>query len=367
MSGGIVAQYGFLYQKGVYIKSILDNHSTNVIFKYEGIDDIDLKSINYKVNNKDIFIQVKSGTLTKKDFLKVIGNWLNIDSNSYSCYKLILEKELEFDQDIPSLTREIIKEIKKGENQRKNAIFRKVYDKFKEEDDDKVLENLIHNILSSYEKEVISLEELKKNIEETFHASYGKEVDYIISKKRNERFYDYINREIEKSTEKKETCKLKYADIQNILLKVVSEISEKKYEVFDLTELKKRLEPQAKKIIETNLKEVKELRMVTSNENRILKALINKLLYEDFRNTYSSEYFMSKIKNIEAEAKENYEDTLEELEDEGILTSKELYNKTIIKEIKNELFPKTGFHLKGCYVYLTGDEAPEEFKITWEV
>ena len=99
MSAGITSQYGFLYQRYVFIKTVLDSVGMDRFFVYEGKDDIDISEddsiISVGVSNGS-FIQVKSGTVTTDCWAKVIGNWLLIDDGK-SSYKAILENELSFD------------------------------------------------------------------------------------------------------------------------------------------------------------------------------------------------------------------------------------------------------------------------------
>lgn len=67
MTSGIDAQFGFLYQKYVYILSILTNISPNNFFLYEGKDDVDIFSneeLKHEIfvdtsENSKIFIRLK--------------------------------------------------------------------------------------------------------------------------------------------------------------------------------------------------------------------------------------------------------------------------------------------------------------------
>ena len=101
MLTGIRSQYGFLYQKYVFIKTVLEKASPDRFFVFEGKDDIDVSEIeriiSVKVSN-ETFIQVKSGTVYKECWAKVLGNWLLIDDNKAE-YKVVLEKPLTFEAD----------------------------------------------------------------------------------------------------------------------------------------------------------------------------------------------------------------------------------------------------------------------------
>ena len=76
MPAGITAQYGLLYQRYAFIKLALDNAGMDRFFVYEGVDDIDISEENRisavrGYNNQ--FVQVKSGTVSRDCWAKVIG------------------------------------------------------------------------------------------------------------------------------------------------------------------------------------------------------------------------------------------------------------------------------------------------------
>ena len=99
MLAGIRSQYGFLYQKCVFIKTVLEKASPDRFFVFEGNDVIDVPEIerimSIKVSN-ETFIQAKSGTVSKECWAKVPGNWLLVDDNKAE-YKVVLENPLAFE------------------------------------------------------------------------------------------------------------------------------------------------------------------------------------------------------------------------------------------------------------------------------
>lgn len=79
MSAGIASQYGFLYQKHVFIKTVLEEAGMGKHFVYEGVDDIDVPesdSIMGVSPSDGTLIQVKSGMVSKSCWAKVLCNWL---------------------------------------------------------------------------------------------------------------------------------------------------------------------------------------------------------------------------------------------------------------------------------------------------
>ena len=102
MSGGITSQYGFLFQRYAFIENVINNAAMNLFFTYEGVDDIDVSDINAvdmlamasASNNR--YIQVKSGTVSKNCWSKVIGNWILTDDYQNAVFILLCENELDF-------------------------------------------------------------------------------------------------------------------------------------------------------------------------------------------------------------------------------------------------------------------------------
>ena len=68
-----------LYQKYVYILTILQNLSMGNTFKYEGKDDVDIDTKDLKDGItiiKNTYIQAKSGVLSKDEWIQCISNWI---------------------------------------------------------------------------------------------------------------------------------------------------------------------------------------------------------------------------------------------------------------------------------------------------
>lgn len=64
MPAGITTQYGFLFQRYIFIKTVLDFIGIDTFFVYEGADDIDVineeRIVSIGISN-NTYIQVKSG------------------------------------------------------------------------------------------------------------------------------------------------------------------------------------------------------------------------------------------------------------------------------------------------------------------
>ena len=103
MNAGITSQYGFLYQRLIFVYKVLKNISPSCLFVFEGKDDIDVlpaEQISSITQDQSTYVQVKSGTVDQNCFNKIICNWLLMNDKPDPTYVLILENELSFEYDM---------------------------------------------------------------------------------------------------------------------------------------------------------------------------------------------------------------------------------------------------------------------------
>ena len=62
----------------------------------------------------------------------------------------------------------------------------------------------------------------------------------------------------------------------------------------------------------------------------------------------------------------NYYNVLDDLLDNE-KTPMIVYQRTMSKPIYDDLLPKNEMYYKGCYIFLTSDDAPNNKQISWEV
>lgn len=370
MSGGISAQYGFLYQKYVYILTALEHVSIDSYFVYEGKDDIDIEKENslYSVSvSKKTYLQVKSGNIDKDCMIKVVGNWMNMDGFSSELqFILYAENDLSFSYNSKEFANEIIESFKKGSEKKRGAVLRTAYDKYSKELSTVSFEQKVLKLLNSIIVKTKSFEEISEQLLSAFERDYCSDIKiYELAKiKRTEHFINYICEAIDKSIAQKASYVLKYSGFINFVQKVREDISDRRYNI-NVHTTKTIKKEEAKKIIKNCIaREVQQLYLVNEQEEFIIEGIIQELLYKDFRNVYLDISSMD-ISNIEQEAKDNYDETLFELEFSE-KTPRNIYTTTVKKQIENDLLPKGQLYKKGCYIYLTSDDAPEEFQIAWE-
>lgn len=366
MQAGIIAQYGFLYQRYVFIKMVLDNVGVDKYFVYEGKDDIDIVEQNQIIGitvENNSFVQVKSGIVSKECWSKVIGNWLLIDDGEAK-YNLFLENELSFDKNQLDY---VYKFFQEGKNKQKTSIANKVYKQFivGRDGTEEGLKEKCADLINRVSFQVATIDELLQSIADVFISTYCQDIRLYPNAKeyRLLRFIEHIQTEIDKSLGKRVNYTLRYQDFINQIGRVTAEISDEKY-VVDTTEIKKRKKPEAEKIFsDEHYREVEQLRLVDDRKEFVVSELVKELLYKDLRDVYSSGYGQTIISNMEDIAYTNYEETMFDLPEEA--TPRQLFKETTRKEIPSQIIDNSPIYRNGCYTYLTGAEIDEEKQITW--
>mgnify|MGYP003611117905 CR=1 FL=1 len=366
MSGGIDSQYGFLFQKYVYILMLLKHMSMDACFTYEGIDDIDIEKeepLHSIIISQKSFIQVKSGNINQKCMIKVIVNWLNMRFDYPDIQlTLFMEHDLNFNYKSAEFIKQVIENIKTGETKKKSSILRTAYDKYSRELNRVSFEKKIMSLLNEASTQVMPIKKLEDNIFTLFKECYCGDIKIfeLAKKKRQERLISCVSFEIDKNIKEKKPYKLRFDNFMVFIQKIYDEITDTKYTI-DIPATKKKFQPDAEKIVsECTLREVEQLSYVNEETPFIVKGIIQKLIYKDLRDVYENSI---EISNIEDEARDNYDDVVFELIN-GEDTPWNRYHGTINKQIKNELFSGS-IYSKGCYIYLTSEEVSEDLKISW--
>ena len=369
-NSGIIAQYGFLYQRMAFMLCAMRYVGAMQLFTFEGRDDIEI-AIEDKIfaiqDYKDCCIQVKSGHVSEECFSRIICNWLLLDASKTSNFQLTLENDLSFDCSLQERTAAIYDFILSGKDKKKTSIARKAYDKYKNQLDteaDSVKEQIV-SLLNCFQKSVMSMEEVDQALATIFNEHYCSDIiDYEVAKsKRLERFLSYINLGIDDAMKNKKPYTLLYPDFVQLVMKATEEISDKKY-TMDVQHLKSKSKETARKIVEErSAREVKQLYLVDSKESFVVDGIVHELIYKDFRSVYDTQKSME-ISNLEQAAKENHESAKFSLSVEEN-NPKNLFIKTTDKQIESDLLPPGPIYRKGCYIYLTGDDVQEDIRVTW--
>ena len=367
-NAGITSQYGFLYQRKVFIYYALSNAATNQSYTFEGKDDIEVSTEDglFCIHSSSTgSIQVKSASIDEASFCKVICNWLLMDELGH--HTLFTENALSFTVN-DSTVNAIIDYICNGKDKKKSSIARRTYDRFKEiiTTDVSLLSAKVLNLLQSYKQIVLGMDALDKRLEEVFFSNYCQDIkEYDLAKaKRLERFISYINQDIDNSIKSKSPYMLIYPNLIKTIMQVSDEISDERY-VTNIPELKKKLKDDASRIVtERATREVKQLYLVDNSDQFVIDGIVHELLYKDFREVYITQKEMELI-NLEQDAHENYETALFSLDENDSHIARKVYRETVKMPIAGSLLPDGVVYRKGCYIYLTGDNIDEDFLITW--
>ena len=368
---GLISQYGFLFQRGVFALYILQHLSTEQVYSFEGKDDIEIAPDNritaiHAVSNQ--LIQVKSGVVDNNCFNRIIGNWLLTDNIERDSFVLVIENDLAFDiKNIESIIASFQRFVLDGQGKKQTAIAKRVYVKYQNDIEKKNFEQLnksLSRFVRKIQIERYSMEELDRKLEESFFSNYCQDIiEYdLAKKKRLQKFIDYLNRQIDDSIKQKNTYSIIFPEIMRLLSLVSSEISDNSYKI-DVDSLKPSFMKKAQEIVTTGrVREVRQLSLVSQRTDFIIKGIVDELFYKDFREVYSDSRTLD-ISNLESFAHDNYEEACYEV-DAGY-KPKELYEKTLSKDLQSDILPQGPMYKKGCYIFLTGEEISNDKQITW--
>ena len=365
---GLYSQFGFEFQKLVFVYYSLGIGSNNQI-TYEGCDDVEISSVYFPLfklyddSNPNTLIQVKSGIVDIQTFKKVLMNWLLILDKSKE-YRLLVENQLSFDYDnnfIDELTKEILTTTK-----RRSAIIRQVKEIYIN-----IVEQLKEDLLwliNNFKIEQHGIKDIKQKSYELFKRDFYRANDKeIILQEQFDDFLMIIRSEIADKILEKTQFALTRRELYNSIEDVRNRINEEKYDV-SYSEFKPTSRKKAEQLFSKDGESVKQLKLITRQNSRIIDYLIEQIFYEDFKSHFEAIEKINEIKDLEYLAHSNYEDVLFELEDESY-TPKQLFIRTTNKELKSPLFlPQSSninFYSRGCYIHLTDDKVEEELRIRW--
>lgn len=372
---GITAQYGFHYQKLAFIYCILSHTASDCTYIYEGCDDVEISktedslfSVSFDQSVSDassVFtnaIQVKSGKVDKECWARVIGNWLLIseDKNLKPC--LFVENSLDFDIYDESTIDYVVKYLIDHKGGRRNSIAARVCKKFgiNKNTDPAKLKITIITITHMASIHQLSQDAMDHSSEMNYLNAYCGDIKVFDRAKaeRYKRFKSEINTLIEESIGKKLPCVLTYNNIMTIIMDIKERVGDYVFKP-DFSALRTQKEEQAKKLLnDSSLREVQELKKVDDRPVFVVEELINELFYKDLRDTYKEKG----VSDAEYEAFANHRETVIDLINP---TPIEDYKETTRKRLTSRLFSDSSIYSKGCYIYMTSNNVPDNRKITW--
>lgn len=361
--GGITSQFGFEYQKTVFINTIVEKMQMDRKFSYEYLDDISFEDSELlgTMINENYLIQCKTGTVNDETLVHVYANWLKYPIQEK--YFLYSENEIKSKNDYRTIRNKMFEKItnyKITKKSNKNSIIfilKKKYNLFDSWNDIKCFLRDLKCIFDKTEiKEsnntIIENETQKKFIDNYCH-------DLVLNapkNKRYERFAEIIIDRIRKSLLNREKFTIDFKEYNAILFDIAKSINDEKYEITFFT-FKKNKEKLLNDLLSS--REGKFLKKMFENDKVIADYLLSELYYQDLRNFYNDSEKKDDIENIEYRAYINYEEEKDSFDD-----YKDIFKNVIKKQIDDKILCNKNYN-NGCYIYLSSDYAPNDFFIDW--
>lgn len=236
--GGITSQFGFEYQKTVFINTIVEKMQMDRKFSYEYLDDISFEDSELlgTMINENYLIQCKTGTVNDETLVHVYANWLKYPIQEK--YFLYSENEIKSKNDYRTIRNKMFEKItnyKITKKSNKNSIIfilKKKYNLFDSWNDIKCFLRDLKCIFDKTEiKEsnntIIENETQKKFIDNYCH-------DLVLNapkNKRYERFVEIIIDRIRKSLLNREKFTIDFKEYNAILFDIAKSINDEKYEI----------------------------------------------------------------------------------------------------------------------------------------
>lgn len=366
---GRVAQHGFEYQKFVYYYLISSFKTKYDKYYYEGKEDIHFESSKTEEKLK-LFVQVKTANLALKEKKKILIKWLSIGEIAD---KYILFCEKNNDYDISLIADDVIEIIKNAKEDsdlsNANIAYKKYisnggFDEIKLRSDIKLIkDNLSKMDIKSVETMFSELRgQMKEEAENdsVIDSTLESRIYYILTKilsKIHNEYVDDMNSAVE----------ITYNEYMNYYIEARNTYP---YDFFDndYTALKKSVDVST--LIDDNLREVRQLKILNLSDGHIIQQIINEIFYKEFRKFYFDINLSNEIENVEEIAFQNNTGVVERAKANGQINPTNIYFDTVEKTINHPLITKmkgADFCSKGCYIYLTSDEADKSKQISWEI
>lgn len=371
-SSGINSLGGFSFQIKVFVYYMLILEEGMQI-EFETLDDVNIKKIDKdeidknseefisKIFGKDsnIAVQVKRTSISNDVALKVLLNWILLESseNSITEYVLFTDSEYNNEDIIFKKTAAEIFEIIKKSNRRTNAKISKVKELYKDYFDDFV--KIYEAIKKKYK--FISMDNIDKHIDDNCAIHFRKAANKVVYEQRlNEllqhitvKIMDSVNEKIPYVIEHHRFVKL----LEDISIRINEKITAPNYADF------KKLHPidlTNSKI--SKLREYKQLVACELPEYLIQQHLTYRMYYESTLLKYLETNKLSKIEEIEETTYENFENVKFRLQKDKC---DEPYNR--LDETKKMPNSHAGNEQirYGSGVYLTREDI-EKNQISWE-
>lgn len=369
---GINSLRGFAFQIKVFVSYMLDLKD-GMQLEFETIEDVNLKKIkadNIDENSENFIsnlldaetnqaIQVKRTVITKDVAMKILLNWILLESSecNVSKYMLLTEssynnKDIIFESSAEDLFQKIIKSSK-GER----ATITKVKKLYKNEL--KNFENIIEKIKGKYE--FLSVDDIDKNIDDKCGLHFRKVANNVVYGQRLKELLQHITVEIMDAVNQKKPFTIDYCGFMRLIEDISTRLTES-YTAPNYADFKKINQVDLSNSELSKLREYQQLVACNLPDNLIKQHLSFKGYYENTRYGYMETNKQSRIEEIEETTFENFENVVFRLQRDG---ADEPFNR--LDETKKMANSHAGNEQirYGCGIYLTKDGIVDR-QISWE-
>jgi hypothetical protein len=369
-NNGISSDFGFVYQRLVFVKEIIENcYNLDDSFTYEGVDDIEMEFGLYSIRHHNKLIQCKTGDIDSVVFDKAIMNWL-LSDEKYDSYWIVSERDFSFPHSVSDVATRIAERAKaylaEKKGRRKsgksimNQIIKKYFDEKKQSFLD-VFQTDIQYVLSHYKKTVLDYDELRMESFDYYRINRCPEVkdNLTICRKRFETVLNRIKDRIDENESNRESTTITYSVFTTIINETTSLFSDSNYNC-DYSDFKRgKLNSLSNNEKIMGSREAVFLKKVYGgNMRRVLDSLVQEYYYRDLKEYYASKGSLNKAKSAELVAYDHYSDT------KPCSDLFAYFTDVISKHIGNEIIVNDSYN-KGCYVYLSSDDCDDDVFIDW--
>lgn len=366
---GIYSQFGFEYQKEVFINSLLMYFKSGTKAFYERDDDVSIGEYDEKLTkticDSDRLIQCKSGTISHDILVHVFCNWLLAFDNQKE-FVLFLENKIDFTYSEQSIKDSLISKIKNYPNGKKSncrAILYKLKEKYYDKSTFTIKPELISDLACVYKVfnvNIKSSKELYESSKKKFTAEYSATLEIESAKNlRFDTFRDNIYILIRDELLKKNYIEIEYKDYWRIIEKSIHEVTDQLYNPSFIEFHKKHIDKieTIKKVLK---RETDFFEKIGLDDKYIINLLINEMYYKLVKDHYVCIKQSDLTSLAESIAKENYTRTKIQIQHD----IQNLFITTINQEIKAKIILNSKMQT-GCYIFLSGDDADDEYFIDW--
>lgn len=359
---GLITQFGFEFQKKVFIDFLLKEMDIGVQVKYEFLDDVTFcnDSLNGTTIHENL-IQCKTGNISYSTFKHVFCNWIALDLQSK--YILISEKKLNFTYDLRKLRKDIYNDIlnyKITSKSNKRSILYKVKKKYNGFSSLLDVKNFLKHIKTIYDNffiDIANIVDIEMQTKERFFQLYCQDISIEYAKKsRFEMFDSFITTELNKAIAHKEPFVIDQVFYGKIINETIKSIDDEKYN-YNFYEFKESKYNIFKSL--ENSREALFLKKITISEEQVARYLTEELYYKNLREHYNGIGKKLSIDGVEETANLNYL-----VEKSRHADFKDVFFNTIEKEIDSTIL-LNAYYKHGCYIYLSSDDSENNYFIDW--